>query len=60
VNTAARDAALPALNLALALATRLQEVGPREPRALPAQITHIIALKALTTLGYSVASFHEP
>jgi len=29
----------------------LQEVRPRAPRALPAQITRIIALKALTTLG---------
>ena len=42
------------------LACRLQEVRPGTPRALAAQMTRIIALMALTTLGLSGAPVHEP
>ena len=42
------------------LACRLQEVRPRAPNALAAQITRIIALMALTALGLPGEPFHEP
>jgi hypothetical protein len=42
------------------LACRLQEVRPHATCALPGQMTRIIALMALTTLGLSGAPVHEP
>jgi hypothetical protein len=42
------------------LACRLQEVRPDAPSALAAQMTWIVALTALTTLGLSDEPFHEP
>jgi hypothetical protein len=42
------------------LACRLQEARPHARRALPAQITLVIALTALAALGLSDDSFHEP
>src|SRR5271155_1473975 len=42
------------------LTCRLQEVRPSARHALAAQITRIIALTALTTLGLSGTPVHEP
>jgi hypothetical protein len=42
------------------LTCRLQEVRPRAPSVLAAQITRIFALTALIALGLSCAPVHEP
>jgi hypothetical protein len=42
------------------LACRLQEVRPRAPSVLAAQMARITVLTALTTLGLSGAPVHEP
>jgi len=42
------------------LACRLQEVRPRAPSALAAQMTRVIALTAPAALGLSGGWFHEP
>jgi len=42
------------------MACRLQEVRPRAPYVLAAQITRVIALTALAALGFSDTPFHEP
>ena len=39
---------------------RLQEARPRAPCALAAQITRVVALRALAALGLSDTPFHEP
>jgi hypothetical protein len=42
------------------MACRLQELRPRAPCALAAQMTRVIALMALTALGLTEAPVHEP
>ncbi len=42
------------------MACRLQEVRPRAPCTLPAQMTRTIRIDDLAALGLSGASFHEP
>jgi hypothetical protein len=40
------------------LTCRLQEVRPRPPSALAAQITRVVALRALAAVGLSDTPFH--